>query len=320
MKRKLLALLMLLSVVGCAPTNVKQEVITVDSALPNAEFTIFMVADAGRNGSYDQTRIGEVMGVYADKLEPEIVLNCGDMFHYNGVQSVDDPLFISNFENIYRHGELHCSWWGVLGNHEYRGNTQAVIDYTNRSRRWNVPERYYSKTFEGIGNGNDSITVVFMDTAPMLDKYHEEPHEYPDVVNQDPQQQVEWIDKTLENSNSKWKIVVGHHPIYSYSKKKPAETAQMQSRVADIFNKNKVDISFSGHVHTFQHLQPLEAYTDYFVAPSASLARAPQTGEFTTFAGEGAGFLVLGVNDDHITVSMINSDGKMVYSYDVAKK
>ena len=37
-----------------------------------------------------------------------------------------------------------CPWYGVLGNHEYRGNTQAMMDYSEISRRWNMPDRYYT--------------------------------------------------------------------------------------------------------------------------------------------------------------------------------
>ena len=72
--------------------------------------------------SYDQRLIGEWMGVYADLLGPEFVISCGDLFHYEGIQSTSDPLLWSNFESIYTHGELQCPWYGVLGNHEYRGN------------------------------------------------------------------------------------------------------------------------------------------------------------------------------------------------------
>lgn len=110
----------------------------------DGELNILMLSDAGRNGSYDQRLIGEWMGVYADLLGPEFVISCGDLFHYEGIQSTSDPLLWSNFESIYTHGELQCPWYGVLGNHEYRGNTQAMIDYSQVSRRWNMPARYYT--------------------------------------------------------------------------------------------------------------------------------------------------------------------------------
>ena len=44
---------------------------------------------------------------------------------WNGVQSVHDPLWMTNFETIYDHPELMVEWYAILGNHEYHGNTQA---------------------------------------------------------------------------------------------------------------------------------------------------------------------------------------------------
>lgn len=302
-----------------SPANAQVEQTIKIAQLPEAEEYIFVIADAGRNGSFDQREVANVFNIYADSIEPACVLNCGDMFHYDGVQSLQDPLWMTNFELLYSAGELQCPWWGVLGNHEYRGNTQAVLDYTNVSRRWNVPERYYARTFEVNEETKDSVMIIFIDSAPLIDKYHIESEKYPDAKEQDADAQVAWIEKTLAASSAKWKIAVCHHPIYSYSKKDISETEQMQQRVADLFEKYSVDMSLSGHVHTFQHLNPTGAKTEYFVSPSAGLGRAPMSGEFTTFNYEGTGFLVLGLDADVLSLTMINKTGEAVYSYSINK-
>ena len=69
-------------------------------------------------------------------------------------------------------------WLPVLGNHEYRGNTQAVLDYAQRSRRWVMPARYYTKVFESKGT---TIRIVFLDTTPLIDRYRENSTKYPDT-------------------------------------------------------------------------------------------------------------------------------------------
>ena len=99
----------------------------------------FMANDLGKNGYYDQKKIAELMGVMAEKIGPECVIAAGDVHHFSGVQSVEDPLWMTNYELIYSHPELMIDWLPILGNHEYRGNTQAIIDYSNISRRWNMP-------------------------------------------------------------------------------------------------------------------------------------------------------------------------------------
>ena len=96
-------------------------------------------------------------------------------------------------------------WFPLLGNHEYRGNTQAVLDYSNISRRWTMPARYYTKVFEDKGM---TIRVVWVDTAPMIDKYRNEKETYPDACQQDYKQQLAWIDSVLtaakEDSGNRW--------------------------------------------------------------------------------------------------------------------
>ena len=101
----------------------------------------FIANDLGRNGYYDQKKIAELMGVMAEEIGPDCVIAAGDVHHFSGVQSVEDPLWMTNYELIYSHPELMIDWLPILGNHEYRGNTQAVIDYSNISRRWNMPGR-----------------------------------------------------------------------------------------------------------------------------------------------------------------------------------
>ena len=84
---------------------------------------------------------------------------------------LDDPLWMTNYELIYSHPELQIPWYPILGNHEYRGNTQAVLDYSNVSRRWQMPARYYSKVFEEDGA---TLRVVFI--APPADEPLNEPN------------------------------------------------------------------------------------------------------------------------------------------------
>ena len=110
-------------------------------------FTFMITSDLGRNGYYDQKPVAEMMGVVASIAEPEFVAVLGDIHHFLGVRSVHDPLWETNFEWIYKHPELMIPWHPVLGNHEYLGTTQAVLDYATISRRWEMPARYYTLTW-----------------------------------------------------------------------------------------------------------------------------------------------------------------------------
>ena len=130
------------------------------------EITLYMTNDMGRNGYYDQKPIAELMGEMAQVVKPECVLAVGDIHHFNGVSSIQDPLWLTNYEWIYAHPELMLDWFPVCGNHEYRGNTQAFMDYGKVSRRWMMPAKYYTKVFEHKGT---TLRVIFLDTTPLIE-------------------------------------------------------------------------------------------------------------------------------------------------------
>ena len=46
------------------------------------------------------------MGEMADVIGPECVFAAGDVHHFEGVRSVNDPLWMTNYELIYSHPEL----------------------------------------------------------------------------------------------------------------------------------------------------------------------------------------------------------------------
>ena len=232
------------------------------------DVTLYMTNDMGRNGYYDQKPIAELMGEMAGVVDPECVLAVGDIHHFNGVASLQDPLWMTNFELIYSHPDLMLDWFPVCGNHEYRGNTQAFMDYGKVSRRWMMSAKYYTKVFDHKGT---TIRVVFLDTTPLIDSYRENSAVYPDACKQDMQAQLSWLDETLKNAKEDWVVVVGHHPIYAETSKKENERLDMQKRLLPILHKyNNVAIYACGHIHNFQHIQKKGDNIDYVVNSSSS--------------------------------------------------
>lgn len=148
------------------------------------EITLYMANDLGRNGYYDQKPIAELMGEMAGTVDPECVIAAGDIHHFNGIVSLQDPLWMTNYELIYSHPDLMIDWFPVCGNHEYRGNTDAFLHYGQVSRRWMMPAKYYTKVFN---RKNTSVRVVFLDTAPLIGKYRNDSETYPDACKEDMQ-------------------------------------------------------------------------------------------------------------------------------------
>jgi 3',5'-cyclic AMP phosphodiesterase CpdA len=278
----------------------------------------FMVAnDLGRNGFYDQKQVAAQMGEWAEKADIEFVAAAGDIHHFNGVASVTDPLWMTNYELIYPHPELMLDWFPILGNHEYRGNTQAVLDYSKVSRRWVMPARYYTMVKEV--DKNTSIRLVFIDTTPLISKYRKDAEDYPDAVKQDDTAQLHFIDSVLSNSTEKWKVVIGHHPVYAQTSKNIDERTDMQKRVDPILRKNKVDFYICGHIHNFQHIQKSDSPVDYFVNSSASRSRPVEAIEGTKFCNGNTGFAICSVTNNSLSIAFLNALGETIYSYNKEK-
>ncbi len=276
------------------------------------EVNFFLANDLGRNGYYDQKPIAELMGTMAEEIGPECVIAAGDVHHFDGVQSVDDPLWMTNYELIYNHPELMIDWLPVLGNHEYRGSTQAVLDYSNKSRRWNMPARYYTKVYEEDGT---TVRLVMVDTTPLMNKYREENEKYPDACKQDNAKQLAWVDSVLTSAKEDWVIVVGHHPIYADTPKDSSERMDMQNTLGKILAKHEqVAMYLCGHIHNFQHLQIKESSIDYVVNSSASLSRKVMPLESTVYCSPEPGFSIITADQKELCLHMIDKKGNILYS------
>ena len=271
----------------------------------------YLVNDLGRNGYYDQKPIAELMGEMAEHISIECVVAAGDVHHFEGVRSVSDPLWMTNYELVYSHPELMIPWYPILGNHEYRGNTQAVLDYAEVSARWEMPGRYYTKVLE-----NDGVTVrlVMVDTAPLLDKYRKETDKYPDACKQDMERQLTWIDSVLVAAKEDWVLVVGHHPIYAETSKEDSERADLQKRLGTLLRKHKADMYLCGHIHNFQYIRMPGSDIDYIVNSSASLSRKVKPINGTLFCSGESGFSVVAADKKTLHLHMIDKKGKVLYT------
>ena len=307
LRKNIITLFMALAVVAVSFAQTPESWKALEKPL-----NFYLANDLGRNGYYDQKPIAELMGNMAETVDIECVIAAGDIHHFEGVRSVNDPLWMTNYELIYSHPELMIPWYAILGNHEYRGNTQAVIDYSKVSARWNVPGRYYTFAME-----NDGVTVrfVMVDTAPLLDKYREDTEKYPDACKQDMDKQLEWIDSVLTAAKEDWVLVVGHHPIYAETGKDESERLDLQKRLDSILRKHaNIDMYLCGHIHNFQHIRKPDSKIDYVVNTSGSLSRKVKPIDGTKFCSSDTGFSLICADKKEINLHMINKEGKVIYT------
>ena len=282
------------------------------SPAPQVKHINFIVAsDMGRRGESAQQQIADLMGREVTASDIDFVAVAGDPIHDEGVTSIADEEWQLKIEQVYTAGSLHqIPWYVVSGNHEYRGSVQAVLDYSDVSGRWNAPARYFSME-KPVGK-EQKVLFVFIDTAPLIDKYRYE-EGYSDAGGQNMERQLFWLDSTLVASDSRWKIVVGHHPIHADTDKEESERTDMQERVGTILENRKADFYISGHIHNFQYIKPEGKTVNYIVNSSASLSRNVQPVEGTVFCNGDPGYSVFTVSTDSVRFCFVNHTGETIY-------
>ena len=311
-KNMIIFLALALSLISCGQATVTADHTQEWKSLEKP-LNFYLANDLGRNGWYDQKPIAETMGRMAEAIDIEFVVAAGDVHHFEGVQSISDPLWMTNYELIYSHPDLMIDWYPICGNHEYRSNTDAVVEYSNVSARWTMPAKYYTFVKE-----EDDVTVriVMLDTTPMIDKYREETEKYADASKSDWNEQIAWLDKVLSEADEDWVIVVGHHPIYAYTDKSDSERTDLQQRLDPVLRKyGNVDMYLCGHIHTFQHIRRPDCDIDYIVNTSGSLSREdvkPIDG--TVFCSNKSGWSLLTASEDTLSLHMLDKDGSVLHT------
>ena len=312
MKRILPLLLAAAALVSCGQVTVSTDRTEEWKAL-EGPLNFYLANDLGRNGYYDQKPIAETMGKMAETIDIEFVVAAGDIHHFEGVQSISDPLWMTNYELIYSHPDLMVQWYPICGNHEYRSNTDAVVEYSNVSARWEMPAKYYTFVKEEDGV---TVRIVMVDTTPMIDKYREETDKYADASKSDWKEQTAWLDQVLSEADEDWVLVVGHHPIYAYTDKSESERTDLQQRLDPVIRKyGNVDMYLCGHIHTFQHIRKDGCDIDYVVNTSGSLSREDvQPTDGTVFCSNKSGWSLITADEHELKLHMLDKEGNVLHT------
>ncbi len=167
----------------------------------------------------------------------QLGITLGDNFYPAGVASVTDVIWRDLWENAYN--KMGIPFFASLGNHDYDGNPQAEVDYSSKSTTWRMPFRYYTFTAGPIQffalDTDEGTAGRILFRKPWSDT------------------QAKWLADELEKSKATWKIVYGHHPVYSDGHH--GDDKRLIAKLLPILKKYKVDLYLAGHEHDMQHHQ-----------------------------------------------------------------
>jgi predicted phosphodiesterase len=174
----------------------------------------------------------------------------------------------------------------VLGNHDWnssRAGAMAQVEYLETTRPFYMDGIRYRVAPTGDPR---EVEIFALDTHVLLSKYSIEDDALDDAGREIPSGKVdapeawalpqtedewrmaEWLEETLAASPARWKIVIGHHPIWSSAGSKYRQAAMMRRLILPALCRH-ADMYLAGHEHT------LEVFTDGCSGVPAAAGRPP---------------------------------------------
>jgi len=267
------------------------------------------LGDWGRGGDRRQTAVARAMAQAAAEVRSRFVISVGDNFYPAGVRSADDPQWKTSFEDVYAAPSLQTPWYAALGNHDYRGRPSAQIAYGRRDNRWQMPSRSYAVSGADLGIPN--LDLFVLDTTPMVGDYDEALMRLARGRVRVPKAggQLAWLKRALQHSHADWKVVVGHHPIYSGGRH--GGSPELAARLEPLFQAYGIQAYLCGHDHALQHIQV--GGTAHVCTGAGASAGPVDNVPGTRFRYSQPGFAMFALEDRALRLEFRDLNGRSLY-------
>ena len=268
--------------------EIKTEKDTENNFLETAEEPLLRFAAIADNGfgSPDQMAVAKSMWETYQQKPYDFVLMAGDNIYPDGEIKLVKAYFEEPYAPLLN---KNVKFYAVLGNHDII-KTNNGLDQINY-KPFNMGDRYYSFTKGDVNEGMVEFFAIDTNANAPLDE------------------QLVWLDRQLANSTAPWKIVYGHHPLYSSGRH--GSNPKLAAKLAPIFAKHKVPIYLCGHDHGYERFNPING-TTYIVngGGGASLYKFGKSDQ-TAFVSSQFSFMTFDVYQDKIITKAIATDGKV---------
>ena len=283
-------------------------------AQPASGLSFVALGDWGQRGSRTQVEVARQMARTAAQTDARFVMTVGDNFYDKGVASTSDRHWRDSFENVYSAPSLQVPWYPVLGNHDYKGedaNPDAQVAYSAINPRWRMPARHYVQPII-LPDGRTLDMFAFDTTLHLTPREHERPLRLAQMV---------WLDKALRTSTAEWKLVFGHHAIFSNGSLH-GSSRPLIAWLKPQLEAHGVQAYVCGHDHDLQHI--VSGPVNYIVTGGGSDFRRVRDRDDwvagTRFAMGAPGFTAFQVKDDTLAVRWIDRAGADVWKTEIARK
>ena len=209
----------------------------------------------------------------------DLVILGGDNIYNDGSIGKVEQAFERPYRELLQAG---VPFHAVLGNHDIRtnnGNDQLTYPGFGMKGRWYTLRR-------------GPVEFFMLDTN----------------VNTAWQHQLPWLKRVLAASDAPWKVMVGHHPIYSSGFY--GNDRQAIARLTPLMRRYGVQLSINGHDHNYERSRPLDGTTFLTVGNGGASLRPVAQGPTTARAFSRFGFSELHADADSLTIEAWSSSGE----------
>lgn len=256
---------------------------------------IVALGDFG-SGEAGQHEVAQAMARRNQQSPFTFGITMGDNFYRCGVRSTHDPKWQTRWEDLYT--PLGILFYASLGNHDYGhppvicpaggASAKAEVERTKLSTSWRMPARYYTYAA-------GPVRFIAIDTEGWSAA------------------QFDWIKATLAKTAGepgvKWRVVYGHHPMYTSGVHlNQRRIGELRRVLFPVLKAANVDLYIAGHDHDMERLRV--DGMDMLIAGSggADLRKVRHQEADSVFAAKSYGFLDIQVDDEAIRAQFYDPD------------
>lgn len=276
-----------------------------------APYRFAVIGDAG-TGDQSQYAVARQLSLYQQYSPFNSVMVLGDNVYQNGEPALFQERIARPYQDLFQRG---VRFFPVLGNHDVkRGFENWQLAY------WGVPRFYNYK----LGTPGSDVEFWALDTNLLTPGLKGDRQDNPWLKQQQANNELFWLKKSLASSTATMKVVYGHHPLYSRgAAAKPARAFQQQvlaQKLDPLFQKYGVDLYMAGHEHHYE--KPVMTNGVYhLVSGAAGKLDTPYRG-----SQEGNGlikqlhFMLFEMTPQGLVYQAISSEGKLLDRGNIPRK
>ncbi len=236
------------------------------------------LADTG-TGARGQYEIAAAMTYYREQFPFDLAILAGDNIYNRGEIEKIEAVFERPYQPLLSQG---VKFHACLGNHDIAtDNGQAQVNYAN----FNMQGRYYTFT-------RSLVQFFALDTNQ----------------NADFAAQHQWLEQELSRSQAPWKVVFGHHPLFSSGLH--GGSSRLVRLFQPLFQRYHVQLYLNGHDHNYERTISMDG-TTYLTCGAGARSRPVGRSSWTAYSSSRRSFAAFEVYPDRMVVCGIDARNRV---------